>query len=371
MVYEPREDSFLIQRNIAKFARGIVCDMGTGSGILAREAAKQADRVFAVDIDPEAIQKDSGKIRFVQSDLFSNLGKKRFDLILFNAPYLPNDPRIKDIALDGGKHGHEVIERFLMQVPEHLNEGGKVLLLFSSLTNKQKVEELILAQCLTFVQVDSMKLDFEELFVYAIGKSFLLKELERKGVRQVSLFAKGHRGLIFTGFLRGKKIAVKTENPRSEAVGRIGIEAQMLVKLNKHGIGPILLFSGDRYFAYRFVEGEMVIDYIERSSREDILRQLQAVIGQLAILDRLGIDKEEMHHPVKHIIIGKKPVLIDFERAHHTERPKNLTQFVEFLARISMLLERKSIILNKQELITIARDYARTRDPELIRGCLK
>ena len=56
-MYEPQEDSFLLQKQVKKYAKGIVLDMGTGSGILAVEAAKSQKvvKVYAVDIDNVAI----------------------------------------------------------------------------------------------------------------------------------------------------------------------------------------------------------------------------------------------------------------------------------------------------------------------------
>jgi len=51
------------------------------------------------------------------------------------------------------------------------------------------------------------------------------------------------------------------------------------------------------------------------------------------------VNKFEMHHPTKHILIKagkpsrKTVVMIDFERCRWTEKPKNVTQFVQFLLR--------------------------------------
>ena len=78
MIYESKEDSFLLQKHIKKHAKGIVLDLGTGSGILAEEAAKSKKvvKVYGVDIDKEAIKycirnQKSKKIIYAQSDLFS------------------------------------------------------------------------------------------------------------------------------------------------------------------------------------------------------------------------------------------------------------------------------------------------------------
>ena len=141
-VYEPREDSFLIQKHIKKYAKGIVLDMGTGSGILAEEAAssKNVVKLFAVDINESAIihcirHQKSKKIIYAMSNLFSLFKRDRrymhlkFDTILFNAPYLPDDPNVKDSALDGGKQGYELICKFLNESKRFLKPKGKILLI--------------------------------------------------------------------------------------------------------------------------------------------------------------------------------------------------------------------------------------------------
>ena len=146
MIYEPREDSYLLQKHIKKYCKKdyIVLDMGTGSGIQAKEAAKYCKKVTAVDIQKNVIKrlkkeqsenkkrKILRKINYKVSDLFSNI-KQKFDLIIFNPPYLPG--KSNDITVDGGKQGMEVIESFLEQAKEYLNDKGYVLLLVSSLNN--------------------------------------------------------------------------------------------------------------------------------------------------------------------------------------------------------------------------------------------
>ncbi|WP_457591217.1 hypothetical protein [Geoglobus sp.] len=48
-------------------------------------------------------------------------------------------------------------------------------------------------------------------------------------------------------------------------------------------------------------------------------------------LDRLGIQKEEMNRPDRHIIISSRIVFVDFERSVFRSRPSNLTQFTVYL----------------------------------------
>ena len=177
MIYEPAEDSFLLKKYIKDYAKGRVLDMGTGSGIFALEAKKHVKDVVAVDINEEAVRMVRGKgVNAYLSDLFSNV-KGKFDLIMFNPPYLPLERDycgikfsvkdfnyVNDIALVGGKLGHETMEKFLKKVGKYLEENGKILLAVSSLT--PKVEEIIKENGFKFKLLESKRIFFEELKVY-------------------------------------------------------------------------------------------------------------------------------------------------------------------------------------------------------------
>ena len=176
MIYEPREDSFLMEKAVKKYACGKVLDMGTGSGIQAIAAAKnkKVRSITAVDINKEAVMialhdamKRGIPLSVQQSNLFENIDEK-FDTIIFNPPYLPSDPKLKDLTLDGGKKGYELIQKFLKQAKKYLEKNGIILLLFSSLTDKAKVDEILTKNKYKFKKVDKLNLDFEELYIYKI-----------------------------------------------------------------------------------------------------------------------------------------------------------------------------------------------------------
>lgn len=142
-VYGPAEDSLLLLRHAMGRIKGAVLDMGTGSGILAVEAAQEpgVTSVFAIDIDPEAVgvargrAEDAGvqgKVMFTVGDLFKGLGDARFDWILFNPPYLPSEGEGDEVSWAGGEVGYEVFLRFLAAADEHLNPGGAIIAVVSS-----------------------------------------------------------------------------------------------------------------------------------------------------------------------------------------------------------------------------------------------
>jgi release factor glutamine methyltransferase len=167
MIYEPDEDSLLIKKFIRNYAKGRVLDMGTGSGVLALEAMKYSKDVEACDISKSSVSfvREKGVNAYV-SDLFSNVGGK-FDLIIFNPPYLPLDLREDKesrVVTTGGEKGNEILERFLKDAKKFLNVHGKVLIVVSSLT--PDVEKLLSKYDFKFEVLEKKKISFEELIVY-------------------------------------------------------------------------------------------------------------------------------------------------------------------------------------------------------------
>ena len=149
-IYQPAEDSYFFANFLKKHLKNnktnSYLDMGTGSGILSETISKFLDKknILAADINPKAIKILKQKnFKAIKSNLFEKI-KTKFDLITFNAPYLPRDPREpKDsqVATTGGKRGDEISLKFLKQAKKHLNKNGKILLLISSLTPMDKIKK--------------------------------------------------------------------------------------------------------------------------------------------------------------------------------------------------------------------------------------
>ncbi|HIE14189.1 TPA: methyltransferase [Candidatus Bathyarchaeota archaeon] len=158
-VYCPAEDTFLLAKYLDVNSQDIVLDMGTGCGLLAILAAKKALMVFAVDLNPSATRCTliNGKLngvkenlRVVCGDLFKPFRHGiKFDLIMFNAPYLPLNRFINrkkaphgiewlEAAWSGGKEGRELLNVFIEEVPSRIKRGGRVLIVQSTLSRIEK-----------------------------------------------------------------------------------------------------------------------------------------------------------------------------------------------------------------------------------------
>lgn len=168
-VYNPGEDSFLLKNYISELdlEGKKVLDMGTGSGILALEMAEKGAEVTAADINPEAVENVSGKakkegleIKVKKSDLFENIEEK-FDLILFNPPYLPGEKGVGDEEIwHGGEKGIELTERFLDEIDKYLTEDGYALMVLSSRADYMSAVEEYNSEI-----VESKELWFETLYI--------------------------------------------------------------------------------------------------------------------------------------------------------------------------------------------------------------
>ena len=125
-------DSRLVQRDWE------VLDMGTGSGVCAVFAARHARRVVAVDINAAAVRCAGinallnhleHKIDVRHGDLFAPVPEERFDLILFNPPFVQGAPRDDR---DRAWRSNDVAERFAAGLGAHLKSGGSALVLLST-----------------------------------------------------------------------------------------------------------------------------------------------------------------------------------------------------------------------------------------------
>lgn len=173
-VYEPREDSFLLAEAVRVKPGVEALDMGCGCGIQAVNLALQGANVLAVDINERAIANTienakclglDNKIRAKRSNLFDSIAKQKFDCIVFNPPYLPATS-LNDTSIEGGKHGYEILHKFLDKLLAHLKKNSVCYFVQSSLNGEQRTKKKLTSLGLSFEIVARQKLFFEELIVF-------------------------------------------------------------------------------------------------------------------------------------------------------------------------------------------------------------
>jgi ribosomal protein L3 glutamine methyltransferase len=124
-----------------------ILDLCTGSGCLAILAALAFPRatVDAAELSMNALAvarnnvrdyRFEDRVRLVQSDLFSGLEGRTYDLVISNPPYVsaasvaafPPEYRAEPLmAHAGGEDGLDLVRRILDEAPRHLNPGGALV----------------------------------------------------------------------------------------------------------------------------------------------------------------------------------------------------------------------------------------------------
>lgn len=121
-----------------------VLDLGTGIGIQAIFAAEKAKRIIATDINPHAVKcarinvnlnKVKHKVEVRKGDMFEPVKNEKFDVILFNPPYITRRPKtMLERAWFCGEN-NELIGEFISGAKKHLKSHGYVQILYSTLGN--------------------------------------------------------------------------------------------------------------------------------------------------------------------------------------------------------------------------------------------
>lgn len=140
----PRPETELLIETAIRYQPFAICDVGTGSGIIAITLATKLNdaEIFATDISEEALRvaKENAqrhgvadRIKFIHGDLLEGVDK--VNMICANLPYIPtqeletlevikHEPRL---ALDGGDDGLRIVERLLDTARDHLLPRGVIL----------------------------------------------------------------------------------------------------------------------------------------------------------------------------------------------------------------------------------------------------
>ena len=148
----PRQDTEILVEEVIKIAKKVnarkVLDLCTGSGAIAVSLAKylpQAE-ITAIDISNDALKiakknaisnNVQNQITFISSDMFTNLGEEKFDIIVSNPPYIKTnviknlDIQVQNepyIALDGGKDGLDFYKKIINESYQYLKYSGYLCL---------------------------------------------------------------------------------------------------------------------------------------------------------------------------------------------------------------------------------------------------
>ena len=145
----PRPETELLIELCTQFAeqhhlrQPTICDIGTGSGIIAITLAHEIPnaKITATDISEDALELASSNakshdvsINFTIDDVTQPQNRTQFDIIVSNPPYIKSSaletlqPEVRDWeprqALDGGPNGMDVLRSLIESLPNLLRRNG-------------------------------------------------------------------------------------------------------------------------------------------------------------------------------------------------------------------------------------------------------
>lgn len=169
---ELTNSSSMILRGIPDVAGKTVLDVGAGTGIVGlRCAMKGAERVTSVDVSEAALANirdnvdrigvaDAVEVR--ESNLFSNV-PERFDYIFANLPILD-----EAWSQESGSTQH-LVQRFLDEVSDHLNDGGTAYLAWGSFSDVEPLRAYLKTLDMDVHETQEEKMGFT-WYLFAITK---------------------------------------------------------------------------------------------------------------------------------------------------------------------------------------------------------
>lgn len=149
-----------------------VVDVGTGSGCLAvtLDIEENNMTLTATDISVDALRvakinnrKLKGNVTFIEGDMLEPLKGMKFDILVSNPPYIPNEEYVEDLVIDnepsvalfGGEDGLDFYKEIIRNAENILND--KYIIAFEHAYNKAKQIKKIIKKNLHDVEIIQKK----------------------------------------------------------------------------------------------------------------------------------------------------------------------------------------------------------------------
>jgi len=192
-MYAPSDDTFLLADCIEHYNGRCALEIGVGSGLLLKILEKNFAYVAGSDIDLQALQHcryqtPQENVLLVCCDAGSAFGSDKFDLIVSNPPYLPDDDldnnnrnssnssnnknnnnNPQDPTIYGGHKGIEATIHFINSALPLLAGDGKMLIVLSSFADCSSLERVVAEKNIHKKVVKEKRLFYETLSIVELS----------------------------------------------------------------------------------------------------------------------------------------------------------------------------------------------------------
>jgi putative serine/threonine protein kinase len=205
-----------------------------------------------------------------------------------------------------------------------------------------------------------------------------LKKLGIKGVlftgtttlNNVPVLGKGYVGVVVLSNQGKKTVALKIRRMDASRPD-MKSEAKLLRLANEVDVGPELIDSSKNFMIMEYLEGKKIIDWIRDLKGKGSAAKLRSIILKVLedcySLDKIRLDHGELSHMHKHVIVGKKTCIIDFESASVNRRTSNVTSATQSIfigSGIANLVKKIIKEPNRKKLIASLKKYKNDQSRE-------
>ncbi len=163
--YLASEDSALLRDAVRGLSGETCLEIGAGNcGTLTVLTGSFRLAVGTDLVRPQAPSSKAAHGNLVLADAATCFREEAFDLVVFNPPYLPSNG-VEDLAVDGGRGGVEVPLRFLNDAIRVLKRNGRILMVISSLSGVEEIENECSRRKIQLRKVAERSLFFERIYV--------------------------------------------------------------------------------------------------------------------------------------------------------------------------------------------------------------
>lgn len=208
-----------------------------------------------------------------------------------------------------------------------------------------------------------------------------LAELKKLGISKVSfqgptkigsldVLGKGYVGVVVLAKKNSKTVALKIRRLDSQRENMKN-EANLLKLANKAGVGPKIVSVSKNFLVMEYLDGEKIGKWITDLKPKGTIKKLKSnmkkILEDCYKLDKNGFDHGELSSISKHVIIGKKITLIDFESSSTKRRVSNVTSATQGIfigSGISKKINQIYKLPRKDKIISTLRNYKNNQSKE-------
>lgn len=215
-----------------------------------------------------------------------------------------------------------------------------------------------------------------------------LNELKKLGIKQVSfqgdmklgtinVLGKGYVGVVILAKKGTSKVALKIRRMDSQRK-ELQNEAKLLGIANKVGVGPKVIVGSKNFLVMEYLSGKKIGSWIEelqgKGSSNKLRKVIRKILKDCHNLDLIPLDHSELSSISKHVIVGKKTTIIDFESASTNRKVSNVTAATQALfigSGISKKVKKVYKTPSKKAMIKVLRAYKNEKSHKNFKSVLQ